>query len=36
LGAECILILCGGENRKQASDIDRAREYLKGYKERAV
>jgi putative addiction module killer protein len=33
-GAECVLLLCGGEKRRQASDIERAREYLKDYKER--
>ena len=34
IGRECILLLCGGDNRKQSSDIDRALEYLKDYKER--
>jgi putative component of toxin-antitoxin plasmid stabilization module len=32
---ECVLLLCGGEKRKQAADIDRALEYLKDYKERS-
>ncbi len=30
----CVLLLCGGDKRKQASDIDRALEYLKDYRER--
>jgi putative addiction module killer protein len=31
----CVLLLCGGDKRKQSSDIDRALEYLKDYKERS-
>jgi putative addiction module killer protein len=34
IGRECVLLLCGGDKRKQSSDIDRALEYLKDYKER--
>jgi putative addiction module killer protein len=34
LGSECVLILCGGKKRKQASDIVRAREYFKDYRKR--
>jgi putative addiction module killer protein len=34
LGAFCILLLCGGDKRRQSSDIDRALGYLKDYKER--
>jgi putative addiction module killer protein len=34
LGKVCVLLLCGGDKRKQASDIDRALEYLKDYKGR--
>ena len=34
LGRLCFLLLCGGDKRKQSSDIDRALEYLKDYKER--
>ena len=34
LGKVCVLLLCGGDKRKQWSDIDRALEYLKDYKER--
>lgn len=30
----CVLLLCGGSKGKQASDIDRALEYLSDYKER--
>jgi putative addiction module killer protein len=35
LGTVCVLLLCGGDKRKQSSDIDRAVEYLKDYKERS-
>ena len=31
IGNACILLLCGGDKRKQPSDIERAREYLKDY-----
>jgi putative addiction module killer protein len=34
IGRERVLLLCGGDKRKQSTDIDRALEYLKGYKER--
>lgn len=34
LGRACALLLCAGDKRKQSSDIDRAFEYLKDYKER--
>jgi putative addiction module killer protein len=34
IGRECVLLLCGGDKRKQSSDIDRALKYLKDYKER--
>ena len=34
LGRTCVLLLCGGDKRKQASDINRAIEYLHDYKER--
>jgi len=34
LGRVCVLLLCGGDKRKQSSDIDRALDYLKDYKER--
>ena len=30
LGRVCVLLLCGGDKRKQASDIGRAFEYRKG------
>jgi putative addiction module killer protein len=33
-GRECVLLLCGGDKRKQSADIARALEYLKDYKER--
>jgi putative addiction module killer protein len=34
IGRECVLLLCGGDKRKQSSDIERALAYLKDYKER--
>ena len=34
IGRERVLLLCGGDKRKQSADIDRALEYLKDYKER--
>jgi putative addiction module killer protein len=35
LGKSCVLLLTGGDKRKQSSDIERALAYLKDYKERA-
>ena len=35
IGRECVLLLCGGDKRKQAADIARALEYWKDYKERS-
>ncbi len=35
MGRECVLLLCGGDKRKQSSDIERALEYLKDYKGRS-
>lgn len=34
VGRMCVLLLCGGDKRKQSSDIDRAIDYLQNYKER--
>jgi putative addiction module killer protein len=34
VGKACVLLLCGGDKRKQSSDIKRAHEYLKDYRER--
>ncbi len=34
LGAACALLLCGGDQRKQSTDIGRALDYLQDYKER--
>ena len=34
VGRECVLLLCGGDKRRQSSDIERARVFLKDYKER--
>src|SRR3989442_1411736 len=36
LGRVCVLLLCGGDKRKQSSDIERALEYLMDYKERTA
>jgi putative addiction module killer protein len=33
-GRTCVLLLCGGDKRKQSSDIRRAGEYLRDYLER--
>jgi putative component of toxin-antitoxin plasmid stabilization module len=35
IGRECVLLLCGGDKRKQSADTDRALEYFKDYKERS-
>ena len=34
IGKACVLLLCGGDKRKQAADIERALEYLRDYNER--
>jgi len=34
LGRTCVLLLCGGDKRGQWSDIKRAIDYLKDFKER--
>jgi putative addiction module killer protein len=34
VGKALVLLLCGGDKRKQSSDIKRALEYLKDYRER--
>jgi putative addiction module killer protein len=34
VGKVCVLFLCGGDKRKQSSDIDRAVEYLNDYRQR--
>jgi putative addiction module killer protein len=34
IGRECVLLLCGGDKRRQSSDIERGLEFLKDYKER--
>ena len=36
VGRECVLLLCGGDKRKQSADIERALEYLNDYKERTA
>jgi putative addiction module killer protein len=35
VGRTCVILLCGGDKRKQAADIARAIEYLKDYKRRS-
>ena len=34
IGKACVLLLCGGDKRKQAADIERALEYLRDYKDK--
>lgn len=34
LGTTCVLLLCGGDKRKQSADIERALAFLQDYKER--
>jgi putative addiction module killer protein len=34
LGRTCVLLLCGGDKRRQSSDMKRAIEYLEDFKER--
>ena len=34
IGKTCVLLLCGGDKRKQSADIERAMEYLRDYRER--
>ena len=34
IGRTCVLLLCGGDKRKQASDIQRARDYFNDYLQR--
>jgi putative addiction module killer protein len=34
VGKVCVLLLCGGDKRKQPADINRAIEYLTDYRER--
>jgi putative addiction module killer protein len=36
VGKGCVLLLGGGDKRKQSSDIKRALEYLKNYRERTL
>jgi putative addiction module killer protein len=34
IGRDCVLLLCGGDKRKQSADIERALEYLKDCKDK--
>jgi putative addiction module killer protein len=36
VGGTCVLLLCGGDKRKQSADIKRALEYIKDYRERTL
>ena len=36
IGRECVLLLCGGDKRRQSSDIERASEFLEDYKDRST
>jgi putative addiction module killer protein len=36
LGITCVLLLCGGDKRRQSSDIGGAVQYLRDYKERTT
>ena len=36
LGRACVLLLCGGDKRRQSRDIERALRYLKDYRERTM
>lgn len=35
-GRACVLLLCGGDKRKQSADIRRAEEYFRDYRERTA
>ena len=35
IGRTCVLLLCGGDKRKQSADIERALGYLEDYEERS-
>jgi putative component of toxin-antitoxin plasmid stabilization module len=36
VGQKCVLLLCGGEKRKQAADIERAVTYWHDYLQRSA
>ena len=36
VGQTCVLLLCGGDKRRQSADIAKAQEYLKDYKRRSL
>jgi len=36
IGKACVLLLCGGDKRKQAADISKAVEYFEDYKRRST
>jgi putative addiction module killer protein len=36
VGGACVLLLCGGDKRKQSADIKRALGYFEDYKERTL
>jgi putative addiction module killer protein len=35
VGRACVLLICGGDKRKQSADINRAVQYLNDYRERS-
>jgi len=36
IGRTCVLLLCGGDKRRQSADIAKALEYLKDYRQRST
>jgi putative component of toxin-antitoxin plasmid stabilization module len=36
IGNYCVLLLAGGDKRKQSSDIERALKYLRDFRERSI
>jgi putative addiction module killer protein len=36
VGHTCVLLLCGGDKRKQSTDITKAIDYLRDYKQRST
>lgn len=36
IGRACVLLVCGGDKRKQSSDIERAVEYFKDFEQRTA
>ena len=36
IGSTCVLLLCGGDKRRQSADIERAIEHFRDYKQRSL